>query len=119
MLFRKELFLSEAKAQSSHAWREVSVAEYPIARMGSVEEEMLSVHGTWSKGHFWILTQHISGGISYMMALCIVQVQIQWSLVISHPGVHYVFPALFVLHVSCDSLVFSWEFASFCICRPD
>lgn len=38
---------------------EVSVAEYPVARMGSVEEEMLSVRGTWSKGHIWILT-HIS-----------------------------------------------------------
>lgn len=34
-----------------------SVAEYPAARTGSVKEEMLSVHGTLSKGHICILTQ--------------------------------------------------------------
>lgn len=46
---------------------QVSVAEYPVARMGSVKEEMLSVHGTQSKGPICILTQHIWGGISYVM----------------------------------------------------
>lgn len=38
---------------------QVSVAEYPAARMGSVKEEMLSLHGTLSKGRICILSQRI------------------------------------------------------------
>lgn len=38
---------------------QVGVAEYPVARTDSVKKEMLSVHGTLSKGHICILSQRI------------------------------------------------------------